>query len=495
MNTEILNCNSISLSHKNIPILKSVSFSLNTGELHVILGENGSGKTSLINTISGIIPCEQFSGDIRFENVQLQLHSQKDALSYGIVTLHQDTELFDNLTVADNLFPDAPIVRPEFRRMKRSQKYALAKEILASAPISVKAKDRIQNMNPSEQRMVEIIRLPFTAPKLLILDEPLVGLDASFISYFCGMIRNFKEQGISIIYITHNLNEIAALADRFSILRDGVLIDSIEKSALNKKDINKLIWGDFLRNRYPKIYVPQGKEVLYLEHVSNGNTLHDISLSLCKGEILGITGLVGSGRSMLAKTIFGLSPYTGKIYIDRLEATIHSPKQAISYGLAYVTDARIEAGLFMNQTALENAYSLGAVSSRGFIRKTKFEHQQFRKYCSLLNLSIDESTTPHNMSGGEQQKVLLMRWLMTPAKIFIFDEPTQSIDIAAKVDTYNIINDLIVKGGSVILISSNLEELSGVCDRIVVLKDGAISREMTRTREDVFEELHSAVNA
>jgi len=485
-----LECHDVSMNTNDVPLLNKVDFSLVKGELHVLLGENGSGKSTLANVLCGAYPNHVIEGTILLDGKPLYLKSPKDALLSGITTLHQDPFIYDELSVADNLFLNSPIIRPYFRTLKHHKKVAITKKLFQNLGISISPDAKGWSLNLAMRRMIEIIRLGFSTPSVLILDEPLSGLDEQFNTHFYKLITRFKRQGVSILYITHNLEEILPFTDRISVLRDGALVDTITKTQLASKNIDQMIWGEFLSNRYPKIHLSIGKEVLCLENVSCNDVLKNISLSLHKGEILGVTGLVGSGKTLLAKAISGIVPCTGKIYIDRLETKIQSPKQAISLGLAYITDARIESGLFMDQSSLDNAFSLGEYTSRHFLRRTKFERQQFVKYCKLINLPIDEKKIPENLSGGEQQKLMLMRWLMSYAKIFILDEPTQNIDIASKIDIYNVINDLVVKGCSVLMLSSNLEELTGVCDRILVIRGGCITGEISRDEINGFANIH-----
>lgn len=318
-------------------------------------------------------------------------------------------------------------------------------------------------------------------PELLILDEPVAIVSNYDMEYFLNLISYFKEKGVTILCISYNYEAFLHLVDHISIFREEGPGYTIGQSDIHHEDVMHLLVKDFCQSRYPKINVKKGEEVLCAEKLSNGKTIKDISFTLSKGEILGFFGGSGSGRDSLSKTLFGLEPcHSGTIYIDRLPARITSPENAIDLGIAYITDDRNNCGLFQNLDLLENVNSVRGSNYKSFWTRTHFEQKRYERYADKMNLSLSPSAIAKHLSGGEQQKLILMRWLMSSARIFIFNEPTQSIDIPSRIDVYNMFNDLLLKGASILLFSSNLEELIGVCDRVIFIKQGLISGEVSR---------------
>lgn len=317
-------------------------------------------------------------------------------------------------------------------------------------------------------------------PDLLILDEPVAFMSSYEIEFFLDIIKHFKNKGVTILCISHKYQAFYNLIDRFSIFYDKELKTTFTREDIDNGNINSLLFADFCQSRYPKIQVKKGKEVLCTEHLATDGSLKDISFSLQQGEILGFFGRSGSGRNTLSKALFGIEPLTsGTIYIDRLPTRITCPQDALDLGLAYITDERIDTGLFSNLDLLENVYSIKENNLGRFWAHTALEYNRYYKYTKKLNLNLNPHMNPDSLSGGEQQKLIMMRWLMSSARIFIFNEPTQSIDVPSKIDIYNMFNDLLLKGASILVFSSNLEELMGICDRIIFIKDGTVSGEIS----------------
>ncbi len=498
MKNILLSYQNVSVAINNVSILKNINLTMEQGEFHVFLGSNGSGKSSLVRLLSGLHPFGQYSGEIYFDNQLLRLTSPKDSISKGIIFLAQDTYLYEELSIAENLYSNYPNSKSRLFRISKSQKLAMAEDFLKKWEIPLNPATPIGKLNLGHKRIIEILRLLLIndRPKLLILDEPLNHLNDNLSTIFYKILDHFIQAGTTILYITHRLEEVVRFSTRISIMRDGEIASTFESSDASLKDVYRRLWCNLLSNRYPKVTLKKGEEVFCAEHLGNGDTLQDISFTLHRREIIGITGVIGAGKSILAKTLFGIRSATvGKIYVDRLETRIESPVDAMNLGIAYVTDDRINAGLFMNQSALENAFSLGPFSARGPLKESRFELKQFMKYSKRLNLSINPQSKPEYLSGGEQQKLLLMRWFMTSAKIFIFDEPTNRLDISSKIDTYNLFNDLLVKDASIIICSSDLEELTGICDRILVLNNGRITYETSRDSREGFNDIYQHIGS
>lgn len=498
MQNNILSYENVSLVINNVPILKNINFTMREGEFRVFLGSNGSGKSSIVKILGGIRPFGQYSGNIYFDHQLLHLNSPKDAIQKGIVLLSQDTCLYEQLTIAENLYCNYYGNRSKFFSISKSQKTAMAEKLFSEWDISLNPNTPINKINPSQKRLIELLRLMLidSAPKILIMDEPLNNLDDKFMITFQKLLEHFMQAGTTILYITHRLEEVFQFSTTISIMKDGELVSTFDTTNTQTEDVYKKLWSNLSSNRYPKINLKKGKEVFCTEHLGNGDTLKDISFTLHSREIIGVTGIIGAGKSILAKTLFGICPAKeGKIYVDCLETSIRSPLDAINLGIAYITDDKIDAGLFLNQTSLDNAFSLGSFSSRGKLKESHFERKLFDKYSKRLNLSISSGSKPKYLSGGEQQKLLLMRWFMTSSKIFIFDEPTSRLDIAAKTDIYNLFNDLLLKDASIIVCSSDLEELTGICDRILVLNNGKITHETVRDSKEGFSDIYQYIGS
>ena len=484
----LLEIKSLSLMIQDVVLLNNINLKIHKGEAHILLGENGAGKSTLVKVLSGMHA--NYTGTITIEGKEIPLTSPDKALSSGIITLQQDTNLFGHLSIAENIFLDTQYNVQSVLHLSKREKVVASQKILDDLTILLDSKQEVRHLNLAQQRMVEFAKISTLTPKLLILDEPGACLDEVGMAIALRVIENLLKKNVSIFYVTHEYKSISHLADFISVMRDGSLIKTTSATNYDSTNISKFIWGENYPDKYPKLKAKLGSETFCVEHLCS-NFFKDISFSLYKSEILGITGLVGSGKSNLAKTILGINKFTeGNIYIDRLKADIHSPSAAINLGIAYVTSDLIESGLYLDLCALDNAFALGKHSGRNSIAHTKFEKKQFAKYSHRLNLQVDFNAIPLRFSGGERQKLLLMRWFMSSAKIFIFDEPTNNVDIASKIDIYNLINDLVSKGASVIFISSNIEELTGMCDRILVLRNGSIAYEARRDVPETFKQVY-----
>lgn len=487
MDRYLLSLQDVSLKFNDVSILENINLNIQEGEFHVLLGENGAGKTSIINILCGLYHAGQYTGTITYDGQLLALHSTNDAIKKGIVTVHQDPALYDEMSIAENYYAVLASVRQKHYYPSLAAQNKDAAHFFQEHGLNIDVSRKVSHLSLSQRRAIELLMLYLKRPKLLLLDEPVEVLDDGFQNEFYKLLDYFAQIGTTVLCITHEYSLLLPYVTHFSILRDRILIGTLDKASFLKQNVVSLLWGDFLERRYPKIPVKRGSEVLCAEHLNNGGIIKDVSLTLYKREILGIYGRVGAGKSSLAKMLFGLEPIiSGKIYIDRLEASIGSPHDAIEYGLAYITDERREYGIFPTLDSLENVYSLGKTSSRNFWINKTYETKRFLDYSKHLNMSITPERKPYNLSGGEQQKLLLMRWLMSSSSTFIFDEPTLSVDIPSKIDIYNLFNDLVMKDASIIICSSNLEELMGICDRTLIMNQGKITQEVSYDDKDDF---------
>jgi ABC-type sugar transport system ATPase subunit len=477
----LLMMTSISKSIGDIPILQDVDLTLRSGEFHLLVGENGAGKSTLVRILCGVTKKDK--GNIYIDNQVVQIGSPKDAIENGIQSVQQDTFLFDSMTVAENIFSQQPnCCYDKFGFINRKKMNTISQDLIDKLGFKLNCMQKVGKLNLAQKRMVELVRLFIFRPDFLILDEPISSIGTNEADVLLHLLEDYRRQGTAVLYVSQRIKEIVKYASRITVMRDGKVIDSKNSNETSLSNIDKIVWGQFYPNRYPKLDIAKGPEIFCIENLSSGNLLNDINLNISQGEILGITGLVGSGRSQLAKTIFGLLPLkSGTFYIDRLKANIRSPRDAISLGLAYVTEDRYNEGLFMNLNILQNVFAIENIIKRFFISSVRHDSLIYKKYEKKINLKPQRpASSPFSLSGGMQQKVLLMRWFLTDARIFIFDEPTRGVDIPSKVDIYNLMNDLVRKKGAIILISSNVEELVGMCDRILVLADGKITHEAHR---------------
>lgn len=489
----ILEAKSVSMEIENIRILDDINLSLYPGEIHLVVGENGAGKSSLAKIFSGLV--DDYSGHILLDGKTISLYSPASARENRIFTLQQNCTIFDNLTVAQNLFVNnAKYFNGKRRFFSQREMNKQAQKILDSLDFPLCATQKASFLDLAEKRMLEIARISAIDPQVLIFDEPVSSLTRKEVATFEKVINHFKERGCAIMIITHKVEDFQIHINRLTIMRDGKIISS-KDTLSDSSQVKKIIWGKHSKNRYPRLSLPLGEEIFCVHNLSTSDLLRNINFSLHQGEIIGIAGLVGSGRSQIAKTIIGEYPKTsGTFYVDRLEAKINSPKDAINYGIAFMTEDRYDDGLFLNLDVLRNVFCVSP-SEENFFQYKRQSTKLFEKYQKLVNISIHKprNTITKKLSGGTQQKMILLRWFLSQTHIFIFDEPTRGVDIASKLDIYNMMNDLTRKKAGIILISSNFEELTGMCDKILILRDGKIVCEAQRKISGDYESLYEYI--
>lgn len=488
MNEQLLRLDNLSLVRNGVPILDGVNLELVEGGFHVLLGANGSGKTTLIGAVSGVVPYSDYTGAIVHRGTPLRLAHPRDALLRGIVTMYQHPQLYENLSIAENIYPHTPFSSQEKFRYSKREKLRLARDLLGSLGVELDPAVPAGALTSSQKRMVELVRMSTFTPDLAIFDEPADGFAEQDVGLVVRILKSFRSRGVTIFYATHRFEEVQDMADKAFVLKDGSIVESVDLRK-KRKDVSVRYKQS---KRYPKLNVARGKELFCVEGLSFGGALRDISLTLHQGEIIGVTGLEDSGKSLLGRILFGLEPATtGAFYVDRLPAKVTSPQDAINLGIAYVTDERASQGLFWNLSAVSNVLIVDNLVSHEFFRSSSFENSQFKKYSHRLNLGAQTNASPAQLSGGEQQKLLLLRWIMSTSKIFILDKPTKSLDVASKIDTYNLINDLVNKRAGVIVISSDVEELMGICDTVLVMRKGEIVLRASRTDPASFARIQS----
>ncbi len=483
----ILELKNIDKCFIGVKALDSISMDVRKGEVHAIVGENGAGKTTLMKILSGAYPSSSYSGEIIIDGKNVSFNNPGQAQAAGIEMIYQEIDLIPDLSVCEN------VLVGNIRRKNRvlvdwKKMYDDAEKILDKVGLDADVHEKIKNLSTSRQQMVAIAKAVIKKPRLLVLDEPTSSLTENEKEYLFNIINELRNSGLSCIYISHKIEEVMEISDRITVMRDGCKIGTLEKKDFDVDLVIKMMVGRSLENRYPKRNRDIGDEVLKIENLTvmhkyiDGKKIIDsASFVLKKGEILGIAGLVGSGRSELVNAIFGnLDIEAGySIYVNKNKEKINSIRKAISGGIALLTEDRRASGIIPALSIRENAtiVMLNRMFKTGVIKR-KEETGIVNELMDKLNIKApDVETKIKNLSGGNQQKVIMARWLLQQPRIMILDEPTRGIDVGAKYEIYNIINKLTSDGVSFIIISSELPELLGICDRFVVLNNGTIVRE------------------
>ncbi|MBZ5536326.1 MAG: sugar ABC transporter ATP-binding protein [Acidobacteriia bacterium] len=476
----------ITKQYPGVLALDDVTFDLYAGEVHCLVGENGAGKTTLIKILSGALPKDV--GELRVNGKPVFLHSPADAFEAGIGIIHQDFKLVPELTVAENIFLGREPCRGrspfiDFEKMREG-----ARAVLAQLGESLDPRARIGTLSVAQRQVVEIAKSLSGKNRILAMDEPSAALTGKELKNLFAVIRRMQEEGVGIIYISHRIDEIFEIGTRVTVLRDGKHVHTCKTSEADRRGLVSWMVGREMDQEYPKVRLQRGKEILRLENL-NGGKLRNIHLAVYQGEILGLAGLVGAGRTELARLIFGADRLeNGRILLDGKEIHPHSPRDAIDAGIGLLTEDRNRYGLIMEMSIEKNITlsNLKAVSRGGFIQgeKERGAAQQFAEELRIKTPSLDREVS--TLSGGNRQKVVLARWLFTRSRLLLFDEPTAGIDVGVKYEIYNLLNQLALNGKGVVIISSDLPELLGLCDRIVVLCEGRITGELSR--EEATEE-------
>ncbi len=462
--------------------LRGVDFSLRKGEIHALVGENGAGKSTLMNIIDGVFPAD--AGEIFIEGQRILIKNPHEAQELGIGFVHQEIALCPHVTVAENIFMSEINNSKKFV-VNYKQLYDRAAEILR--PLSdIDPRKIVSDLSVSNQQVVEIAKALSMNCKILILDEPTSTLTQNEADALFKIMRLLKEKGIGIIYISHRMAEVFGECDRVSILRDGSHIGTYQVSETNSKEVVSKMVGREIGDMYPeksRRSVSDSPVLFEVKDFSDGDRFHDVSFELREGEILGLSGLVGAGRSEVAQAICGLRKKTsGSVYFKQKKIEINSPKDAIDSGIVYLTEDRKSLGLFLELSIKMNisAMKIPNVSKRGLVLKA-LEDEQGNAYAEMLGIkcaSIDKLVS--SLSGGNQQKVLISKLLTVKPKIVIMDEPTRGIDVGAKAEIHKLLRRLVNEGMGVIMISSELPEVIGMCDRVVIMHEGVVSGEVGR---------------
>ncbi|MCO4315723.1 sugar ABC transporter ATP-binding protein [Phyllobacterium sp. 21LDTY02-6] len=472
----LLNAENIRKEFPGVLALDDVRFRLKRGTVHALMGENGAGKSTLMKILAGIYVPDQ--GEVYLKGLPIRLKSPLDALENGIAMIHQELNLMPFMTVAENIW-----IRREptnsFGLVDHGRMYDMTAELFERLNIRLDPDAEVRDLSVANRQMVEIAKAVSYESDVLIMDEPTSALTEREVEHLFAIIRDLRAQGIGIVYITHKMNELFEIADEFSVFRDGRYIATHASSDVTRDDIIKMMVGREITQMFPKEEVPIGDVVLSVKDLSLRNVFRDVSFEVRAGEILGIAGLVGSGRSNVAETIFGVTPATtGTIAINGRTVAIASPNEAIGHGMAFLTEDRKDTGCLLILDVLENMQI--AVLQERFVKFGFVAEKQLTAACQEMSDKLRVKTPGleekiENLSGGNQQKVLIGRWLLTNPKILILDEPTRGIDVGAKAEIHRLVTQLARQGVAVVMISSEMPEVLGMSDRIMVMHEGRVT--------------------
>ncbi|MFC0216034.1 sugar ABC transporter ATP-binding protein [Paenibacillus chartarius] len=474
--------------HDNV-VLSGINFSADAGQVHALVGENGAGKSTLMKVLAGLYQPDE--GEIQIGGQVVSIANPKHSQELGIAMIYQEIRLFQDLDIAENVFIRREPLKSWNLLIDWNKAYRETRKYLLEFGLDIHVKTPVKALSSGQQKLVEIIKAVSQDAKIIIMDEPTAALTETEIATLFKVVRDLKRRGVTIIYISHRIEEIIQIADQVTVLREGEVVQVSNVNSVDLTNIVKMMAGKELEDRYPKLKVKPGKELLRIESLSYLGRIRNINLEVRRGEIIGLTGLSGSGRRTLAKVLFGINgPYEGKIIMKGKEFRSITPHIAMKHGLCYVTGIHAEEGFLTNTSITENITltSLRRVSRFGFLNKRQ-EMKAAQDMIERLEIKAGEQELVDNLSGGKQKKVMFAKWLFANAQVLIIDEPTAGIDISSKLDIYNMINELVLSGASVIMISSDISEILGMSDRIAVMYDGEIRRIFERseaTQENIL---------
>ena len=481
----ILTVRGLSKSFPGVRALDRVDFDLRAGEVHVLVGENGAGKSTLAKCILGMYQPEE--GEIVLRGEKLCFASPKDGIAHGIVAVYQELTMVPYLNAAQNIFLNRePLIRGtgiiNHRNMQRDAKAILA--TLGCADIDTRIPVKL--LDVAQQQMIEIAKALSVKPQIIVLDEPTASLSEREIEPFFQQVLKLREQGIGIIYVSHRMQEYHRIGDRITVLRDGRFIRTLDVGELNDEELVNLMVGRDISQVYVRTKNAHSGEALRIENLCDKKgRVNGCSITLNRGEIVGIAGLVGAGRTEMARLIFGIDkPASGKIYLHGKDVTGKSPSYVVKNGLGLLPEDRKRYGLALKSSIAWNtvAVSLKSVFPSGIVSERK-NKKIAEEYVKLLKTSTPDVVRPvSQLSGGNQQKVVIAKWLSAKSDVIIFDEPTRGIDVGAKMEIYALMDRLASEGKAILMISSELQEVIGMSDRIYIMKDGTITGEVTRNQ-------------
>ncbi|MDF2635975.1 MAG: Monosaccharide-transporting ATPase [Pelosinus sp.] len=493
---ELVKMEGIYKTFPGVKALTNVSFDIRSGEVHAMLGENGAGKSTLMKVLTGVYSCD--SGKIHFKGQEVNIHQPKDAQKLGISIIHQEFSLFPHLSVAENIFigrePRNQILK--FVIMEKELK-TKTKELLETVHLDIDPDTLVKDLSVAQQQMVEIARVLSMNSEVIVMDEPTAALTEREVKELFRVINQLKKRGVGIVYISHRLEELKHIADRVTVMRDGHYIKTVDYDESCLGDLIAAMVGRSLDDKFPVHHnVAAGKVILEVDRLVSKGVLNIQNFKLCEGEIVGIYGLVGAGRTEFARALFGADKSEiGGIKIHGEKVIIKNPRDAIRHGIGYLTEDRKRDGLALGLSVEDNIIlaNLMNVCKFGIVDRNKSKNLSNQYVADLKIKTPNLKQRAKFLSGGNQQKIIIAKWLCRQAKVLIFDEPTRGIDIGAKIEVYELMNKLVVAGVGVIMISSELPEILGMSDRILVMHDGRFTGEVNKKDATQEKLLHYAV--
>ena len=473
-----------------VQALDNVDFFLKSNEVHALVGENGAGKSTLMKIIAGIQKPD--TGEIILNNKNVNFSSPREAQNHGISIVHQEADLFPELTVAENVFANDLPTKGFFKTVDFNKIQKQTNELLIKfGHPEINSKDIVSSLSVGQRQIVEIIKALSLNSNIIIFDEPTAVLTPSETDILFSIIKDLKKNNIAVAYISHRLEEIKRIADYVSVLKDGKLMATKKIENINPEDMIKLMVGRELKDIFEdQKYLVSEEKILQVKNLKNSDFFDDISFDIKKGEIVGFSGLIGAGRTELALTLFGFyKAESGEVILDGRHVSIQNPREAIEQGIVYVSEERREKGLFTEMSVRNNLISpnLDLISNSGMLQTNKIKKLTDNSIAQLNIKTNDAETFVLKLSGGNQQKIALGKWLPKNPKLLIIDEPTRGVDVGAKQEVYKILRRLAKEGTSIMLISSELPEIIGMCDRAIVMQNGIINGEVLK--KDFSEEL------
>ena len=473
---------SISKSYSGTRAVDRVSLEIRPGLIHALVGENGAGKSTLVRVIGGAVRPDE--GHIELRGEFVEFGSERDSIASGIAVVHQEPASLPELSVAENVCLGRLPRRPSTRTVDWKAAHDIARSLLEELGHSIDTRSPMRGLSIADQQLVEIARALHSSAEIIVLDEPTTALSLPEVQRLSGVMRSMRSRGVAIVLITHRLDEVFDLADEVTVLRDGKTVAHANTADFTHSSLIRAMVGRDLSTLYPKSEAEVGPVVLSLREVGDGDRFQNVTVDVRKGEVVGIAGLVGSGRTEVLECIAGLRPLKyGSIELSGAAITVRHPAEAISAGIASVPEDRRQQGLVLNWLATQNMSlpSLNKVGLRGFVSGRR-EMSFGTSLASQVQLQSSRAQEPvENLSGGNQQKVVIAKWLGVEPSVLLLDEPTRGIDVGTKASIYQIIADLAVQGMAVLVVSSELPELMGVCDRILVLHEGRVTSEIGRS--------------
>ena len=455
-------------------VLKQAGFTLESGEVHALMGENGAGKSTLMKILTGVYTKD--AGTVLVDGKEVNYKNPQEAEKAGIVFIYQELNVMFDLTVEENLFMGKEI-HGKFGICDKKAMQKKAQKALNILGVNISPKTVMAELSVGQQQMVEICKALMADAKVIIMDEPTAALTQSETAALFKVIESLRKKGVSMVYISHRMEEIFELCDRITVLRDGSYIGVKNIPETNMNEIVKMMIGREIGERYPSRNVKIGKEVLKVKELTRKGTFHDVNFSVRAGEVLGVSGLMGAGRTEIMQAIFGnLSYESGTIEIDGKEVKISNPRQAMEHGIGFITEDRKTEGLMLDKSIRENISlcNLRRISKSSVISREAEKNMVAEAIKDLHIKCFGSYHECNNLSGGNQQKVVLAKWILTNPKILILDEPTRGVDIGAKKEIYSIINKLAAQGVAIIMVSSELPEVLGMSDNIMVVREGEV---------------------